>query len=252
MSSIYAQYQAEILSLRSELTKLELKRNNLLLKLLESDPVIHEYTSAKAPQDLKLIESEWNIEKLYRLSGITFFIPSDPEKYVTIKKKSSYKLVGARIDLFHQGFTFDIYLIIFKNTIGAFLKPHYLIFRLDNGLSLYKHTIPNFIDIDLLAKKWLNKETNTFLSLIRRQLLYHEIRSAHIRELENIFSNSTILCDPAATFMEIKNKKYTITIKFGNTDIEKTMITNSKGERIVELEKKLIKRGPITIRHLLE
>ncbi|KTW32065.1 uncharacterized protein T551_00747 [Pneumocystis jirovecii RU7] len=237
MSSIQEQYQADILSLRSELTKLESKRNDLLLKLLEYRPVVHEYTSAKAPQDLKPIESEWNIEKLYRLSGITFFVPSDPEKYVPLKKKPFHKLVGARIDLFHQ---------------GVFLKPHYLIFRLDNGLSLYKHTIPNFIDIDLLAKKWLNKETNTFLCLIRRQLLYHAIRSAHIRELENIFSNSTILCDPAAAFMEIKNKKYTIIIKFGNTNIEKTMIKNSKGERIVELEKKLIKKGPSIIHHLLE
>ncbi|CCJ31477.1 unnamed protein product [Pneumocystis jirovecii] len=252
MSSIQEQYQADILSLRSELTKLESKRNDLLLKLLEYRPVVHEYTSAKAPQDLKPIESEWNIEKLYRLSGITFFVPSDPEKYVPLKKKSFHKLVGARIDLFHQGFTFNLYFIASKKNIGVFLKPHYLIFRLDNGLSLYKHTIPNFIDIDLLAKKWLNKETNTFLCLIRRQLLYHAIRSAHIRELENIFSNSTVLCDPAAAFMEIKNKKYTIIIKFGNTNIEKTMIKNSKGERIVELEKKLIKKGPSIIHHLLE
>ncbi|KAG4305102.1 hypothetical protein PORY_001272 [Pneumocystis oryctolagi] len=234
MLSIHEQYQADISSLRSEL---ESKRNDLLLKLLESNPVIHEYTSTKAPQDLKPIKSEWNIEKLYRLSGITFFIPSNPEKYVAIKKKPSSKLVGARIDLFHQ---------------GSFLKPHYLIFRVNNELSLYKHTIPNFIDVDLLAKKWLNKDINTFLSLVRQQLLYHTIRSARIRELETVFSHSTVLCDPSATFAEIKNKKYTITIKFENTDIKKTMILNSEGIRVSEIEKELIDKGPVALHYLLE
>ncbi|KAG5440744.1 hypothetical protein PCK2_000180 [Pneumocystis canis] len=126
IASIREQYQADISSLRSE--QLESRRNELLLKLLETRPVIHEYTSAKAPQDLKPIKSEWSIEKLYRLSGITFFIPSDPEKYVSFKKKSLYKLIGVRIDLFHQ---------------GVFLAPHYLIFRVNTVLSLYKHTIPN-------------------------------------------------------------------------------------------------------------
>lgn len=237
MSSIYTQYQTEISSLRAELRNLQSKRNELLLKLLEKRPITHEYTSIRAPQDLKHIQSEWDIEKIYRLSGITFFIPSNPEKFITLKKKIPRKLIGARIDIFHQ---------------GAFLEPHYLIFHFDTALSLYKHTIPNFIDIDLLSKKWLNKNTNMFLSLLRKQLLYHTIRSSRIREIETIFSNSTVLCDPAATLVQIKNQKYTISIKFGNTDIEKTIILNSKGIREMKIEELLLNKGLINIHHLLE
>ncbi|EMR11458.1 hypothetical protein PNEG_00475 [Pneumocystis murina B123] len=236
MTSILAQYQTDISSLHEELKKLKSKRNDLLLKMLEERPV-HEYTSAKAPQDLKPIESQWNIEKIYRLSGITFFIPSNPEKYFHLKKKLLYKLIGARIDIFHK---------------GVFLEPHYLIFRVNTILSLYKHTIPNFINIDLLVKKWLNKDINIFLALIRKQLLYHTIRSSHIRELETIFSDFTILCDPSATLVQIKNQKYTINIKYGDTNIEKTIIINSKGDREIELEKKIFDNNLITIHHFLK
>ncbi|KTW30665.1 hypothetical protein T552_00380 [Pneumocystis carinii B80] len=236
MASILAQYQTDISSLHEELKRLKSKRDDLLLRMLEEPPA-HEYTYGKAPQDLKPIKSEWNIEKIYRLSGITFFIPSNPEKYLHLKKKSVYKLVGARIDIFHK---------------GVFLEPHYLIFRVDTILSLYKHTIPNFIDIDLLIKKWLNKDINIFLILIRKQLLYYTIRSSHIRELETVFSDFTILCDSSATLVQIKNQKYTINIKFGDTNIDKTIIINSKGDREIDLEEKISNNDLIALHHLLK
>lgn len=117
------------------------------------------------------------LENCYRMFGITAFPVKDPSrKNSTIQTE----LLGIRIEIFNE-----------KESL--FEIPHYIIFSKDpkNGSwKLFKHTIPNFIQIDEIYKDFVlinDDNLYQFLKIVRRKLVKTSIKHQIVETVRKKF-----------------------------------------------------------------
>ncbi|WBW74950.1 CENP-O-like protein Mal2 [Schizosaccharomyces osmophilus] len=219
-------------TLTEEISSLELKRQTLFarLKHLEEENLSNK---KKSLDPIKIFTQQpfqapsLNFE---RLSGISFFIPHDPEeqsrKKLLVKDPKNFHigsaplipLLGVRFDFMMHPMqtmfpspTSDSsfqYVPVNGNTFEA---PHYIIFRVfEDALSLYKYTIPNFFRLDAWADDYLTSKhpdrLRLFLWRVHKLLTAHACRKNLLSQLNDTFQEHAsiqISADLTYTHVEI-------------------------------------------------
>ncbi|CAR27941.1 hypothetical protein ZYGR_0N04280 [Zygosaccharomyces rouxii] len=156
-------------------------------------------------QNFKGLESQVSIENAYRLFGITFFPLVDPSDINFQRNDINRKMLGIRLEVFNEG-------------LRQFEKPHYILLKQNlklNSWSLFKHTIPAFIDLESIFQKIDNGIITTydqvylFAKQVYIQLLCVSQRVQIIEELQDIrlISNLEIDLQIAAVSFDIQGMK---------------------------------------------
>eukprot|EP00128_Syssomonas_multiformis_P002455 Colp12_sorted_trinity150504_noHs@4238 len=167
----------ELDSLRATLTELQEKHLKLKLKLMQvsCSKMSEKIEEAGKPNDkvpvpdthqvIKNIKKR-KIEELqdsYRLAGRTI-VPLGNRKFEW------------RFDTAYEERYFESYYV--------FVQVH----ATENTLSVYKHTLPYFIPLDNLVKRFLNNDTKKFLSVIQDHLNALVSRRQQLVQLQEAFS----------------------------------------------------------------
>ncbi|ODQ56097.1 hypothetical protein SAICODRAFT_28377 [Saitoella complicata NRRL Y-17804] len=139
------------------------------------------------------------VENLRRMSGLTVFKLRSPNPTMGKKRKrdgEGEELIGLRIEVFTQ---------------AKFTAPHYLILRPTStstsaslSLEVYKHTVPAFIPLAALAKRWLNHDLSIFARELRGQILAHALRESAIRSLEGAEGVNELRTDAASSLVQFR------------------------------------------------
>ncbi|EPY51412.1 kinetochore protein Mal2 [Schizosaccharomyces cryophilus OY26] len=223
-------------TLMEEISSLELKRQNLLatLKELEEKRLKQKHD---LPDPIKLFtQPPFQVPSLNfeRLSGVSFFIPHDPEeqsrKRMLVKNPKTLQicpaplipLLGARFDfMMHPMQTMfpsenpDASFQYASLNGNAFEAPHYIIFRVfEDALSIYKYTLPNFFRLDIWADEYLASNQpdrlRLFLWRVHKLLTAHACRKNLLSQLNNTFQENSsiqISADLSYTHLEIDIKE---------------------------------------------
>lgn len=130
-------------------------------------------------QNSKNLESQVSIENSYRLFGITFFPLVDPSDINLQRNDVNRKMLGIRLEVFDE-------------RLGQFEKPHYILLKQvvkSESWSLFKHTIPVFIDLETIFRRIDNGIITTYdqVYLFAKQVYIQLLRiSQRIQLLEEL------------------------------------------------------------------
>ncbi|KAF9349535.1 hypothetical protein BGX34_001750 [Mortierella sp. NVP85] len=202
--------QQDVDILRQELMSLEAKRDALLKQIEQEEQGMIDDAAALNPQKLETVDRNQqvmhDILMAYRLTGITIFDAeemeeSDWSKYNMENFPSRPKEMGIRFETFANGkvylFLEEIHVAIkifntrtsFSISITAsYHEPYYVMVRKRTGspddgdaeeqegdtsqgtLYITKHTIPHWIPLRDIEKRYLNRDLSTFTRLISERL----------------------------------------------------------------------------------
>ncbi|EPX73763.1 kinetochore protein Mal2 [Schizosaccharomyces octosporus yFS286] len=220
-------------TLTEEISSLESKRETLIAKLKQLEE--KQFSKKKKfPDPIKLFTQQpFQAPSLdfERLSGISFFIPHDPEeqsrKQLLVKNPKTFHiqsaplipLLGVRFDFMMHPMqtmfpspTSDTSFYQYNPIDGnAFDAPHYIVFRVfEDALSLYKYTIPNFFRLDAWADDYLTSKhpdrLRLFLWRVHKLLIAHSCRKNILSQLNNTFQQHPFIqisADLTYTHIEI-------------------------------------------------
>lgn len=156
-------------------------------------------------QNYKGLESQVSIENAYRLFGITFFPLVDPSDINFEDNNIDRKMLGIRLEVFNE-------------RLRQFEKPHYILLKQkvkSNSWSLFKHTIPVFVDLESIFQKidggiitTLN-QVYLFAKQVYIQLLFVSQRMQLLERLQDVklISNLEIDLQVAAVNFNIQKVK---------------------------------------------
>jgi central kinetochore subunit Mal2/MCM21 len=188
MASVEA-LDAEIASVREQITQLRARRANLssillatpqLSTRLQQRPVQHERLRRNASKVVKK-QSDRNVENVYRAcAGVTAYKVKDPDPNAV----DGGNILGVRIEVFVDGKFIDTYNVLFN-------RPSQ---RHKTMLKIHRHTIPPCIPVKQLANKFLpqsqreaSKTTEQnlikFGKVLRKELVSWHMRTAAVEKL---------------------------------------------------------------------
>lgn len=87
------------------------------------------------------------LENVYRMTGITVFPVVDPSDLKVNKETKEYEILREMM---------GIRLEVFNEVLSTFEKPYYVLLKKSSkrdSWDIFKHTVPNYIDIQLLFEK---------------------------------------------------------------------------------------------------
>ncbi|ORZ28137.1 Cenp-O kinetochore centromere component-domain-containing protein [Lobosporangium transversale] len=195
-SQITAALQEDVNILRQELLALEEKRASLLKQIDEEErSMVEEPTTLVPPTPTKTDKDEkrmQNILMAYRLTGVTLFSVNELDEndwsaYPMDGFPEAPKEVGIRFETFAQGkYHEPYYVILRKKTLkqsddkdqrkdkdGAAdgdNEQQKQMQKEGDMLYVYKHTIPHWIPLQEVEKRYLNRDVNTFTRIISEYL----------------------------------------------------------------------------------
>lgn len=156
-------------------------------------------------QNYKSLESQVSMENTYRLFGITFFPLVDPSDINFELNDINRKMLGIRLEVFNE-------------RLRQFEKPHYILLKQNlktDSWSLFKHTIPVFIDLELIFQRidggiiTTYDQVYLFAKQVYIQLLRLSQRTQFLEELQDseLVSNLEIDLQIAAVSFNIQQIK---------------------------------------------
>ncbi|KAK3810049.1 MAG: hypothetical protein J3Q66DRAFT_62747 [Benniella sp.] len=174
--------QQDVDILRQELISLEAKRDALLKQIEQEEQGMIDDAAALNPQKLEAVDRDQqvmhDILMAYRLTGVTIFDAeemeeSDWSKYNMENFPSRPKEMGIRFETFAN---------------ASYHEPYYVMVRKrtespndgdaeeqedgtnQGALYITKHTIPHWIPLRDIEKRYLNRDLSTFTRLISERL----------------------------------------------------------------------------------
>ncbi|KAG9061990.1 hypothetical protein KI688_006709 [Linnemannia hyalina] len=220
-----AALQGDIAILRQELLSMEAKRDALLRQIEQEEQGITDDNNTPIPSPVDTVADDLEQKRLqdilmaYRLTGVTLFNGDefdhqDWSQYDVGDILEGPKDAGIRFDTFALGtFCFcryyEPYYIMLRTTpIGSRNNPQNLDEDEDPQLDtkktfeIAKHTIPHWIPLSELEKRYLNRDMSTFTRSVADYLQAFVTRRENINEIINTFSLDKSLIQAATTASE--------------------------------------------------
>ncbi|KAF9433269.1 hypothetical protein BGZ76_009674 [Entomortierella beljakovae] len=169
--------QEDVDILKRELQALETRREDLLKQIEEEERITTEENASSASKPTVKSDKDQkrmrDILMAYRLTGVTLFDAKEFES----GQWSNYNMTGFPTGSREIGIRFET----FAN--GKYHEPYYVMIQRsnerqnDNGgsegedqLVISKHTIPHWIPLRDIERRYLNKDMGTFVRIVFEQL----------------------------------------------------------------------------------
>ncbi|KAG0208643.1 hypothetical protein BGX28_000451 [Mortierella sp. GBA30] len=203
--------QGDIDILREALSSLETRRNVLLQQIEMEEKGIIEDSASLAPPATTVDKHQRQMQDImmaYRLTGVTIFDPKefedeDQELYGYDRDGSQgLKQIGIRFETFaHAKYHEPYYVLLTKQTPAAPVSMDSMDESQSNDtprnratLQISKHTIPHWIPLRDLERRYLNRDMSTFTRRLSDYL------QAFVKRRENINHVIKDLSEASATF----------------------------------------------------
>jgi Cenp-O kinetochore centromere component len=177
------------------------------------------------------------LEKLHRLSGITLFIPNNPNEGSISQDGKLDEFLGIRFETMQNGII-SSYLI----DKGKFELPHYVILRKssedDSEYVLHRHTIPSFIPLAELCEEYLELGVSgleQFALTLHRHLILLSNRTAVVTGIQALKGVEEVKADEAVRLVELVTSKWTAKIVLLD-DNQRCVVVNHNNERLKDVE----------------
>ncbi|KAI8352006.1 Cenp-O kinetochore centromere component-domain-containing protein [Mortierella sp. GBAus27b] len=175
-SDVSSSLQQDIVILKQELTTLEEKRDELLKQIKEEEEGVIDDSSSLPPQETDKTDKDQqrmhDILMAYRLTGVTIFNANEMDegdwsKHSMENFPTRPKEMGIRFETFANASYHEPYYVMIRrrteNEAGETEQ--------NNGtLFISKHTIPHWIPLRDIEKRYLNRDLSTFTRLISEHL----------------------------------------------------------------------------------
>ncbi|OAQ26579.1 hypothetical protein K457DRAFT_21960 [Linnemannia elongata AG-77] len=212
--------QGDIAILRQELLNMEAKRDALLRQIEQEEQSITDDKDSPLPSPVDTVADDQEQKRLqdilmaYRLTGVTLFNGDefdhqDWSQYDVDDILEGPKDAGIRFDTFALGRYYEPYYIMLRTTpIGTRNNPQNLDDDEDPQLDIkktfeiVKHTIPHWIPLRELEKRYLNRDMSTFTRSVSDYLQAFVTRRENINEIISTFSLDKSLIQAATAASE--------------------------------------------------